>query len=80
MNPDSGSGLKGTPLASAVFCHTLLEVCKLSSHARFKIGGLETHVFPHQLSSMPPVFGSVNMKNIMDMEIAVPASRATARM
>ena len=34
MNPDSGNGLKGTPIASAVFFHTLLEVCEVSSHAR----------------------------------------------
>ena len=41
--------------------------------------GQGTHIFPHQLSTMPPLFGSVNVKNITIIEIAVPASRAYAR-
>ena len=39
----------------------------------------EIYIFPHQLNWMPLFFGSVNVKNITIMEIAVPASRAIAR-
>jgi hypothetical protein len=77
MKPDSGRGLNGVPIASAVFCHTLFEV-KSDIESKDKVGW-ETHLFPHQLSSIPSFFGIINVKNITIVEIAMPASRATER-
>jgi len=66
------------PFASAVLFHTLLKV-KSDNPVQIKVGS-QTHVFPHQLRLIPPGFGNVNVKNIIVTEIAVPVSRATARM
>jgi hypothetical protein len=37
MKPNSGRGLNGVPIASAVFCHTLFEV-KLDIKFKDKVG------------------------------------------
>ena len=74
--PEAGRGLKGVPLASAVFNHTLnLRVRKCRRMMKKK----KTHLLPHQSILTPPAFHICSVKNITAMDITRPPSSAADR-